>query len=526
MSILYSSVSQSMAKTANVRRIGGVNKSQALPAGQQAGQVYLGTYRALNSTYPANMFSSAQKVTSLIPKIDFIKHLLLKIDHAVAGAPVTLVHSNYWFRQKDLRDSASGRIIQTQYDDSAQANMLNRLSAGREKAIMKTANIESAANGKYGLTKELPVGVHTFYVPVLASVFENWGGLYLNDLEGDLALDITTPSTIIASGAGTITTTITFMVEGADLNEADQKFYRDLYSRHAAECQFLMPVRTEFYSKVLTAGSANNYLPLNNVDGLCAYQMLMVRPVGTTGVNAGFAQWKLLNLGDYNGAAIDLVSSSGQSIWGKGAAIPTRYTRQHHSVDQFDNDWVSQKPVYFLNYSDSMNAALAGRIQGGYKFTSNDGDQIRLTLPSAPTSEVQTITFSSAPTATGYYSFRFRGEHSASILANSSVAIMKATIENMKSFSSKFVTVVCSGVASAGTSFSVTFTDPEGTLVEGDLLEVQTHDGLACSATTARTVAGLPGLATGSYDIAVYSYIYQVAGYTGKKLVSQLLLTQ
>jgi hypothetical protein len=102
---------------------------------------------------------------------------------------------------------------------------------------------------------------------------------------------------------------------------------------------------------------------------------------------------------------------------------------------------------------------------------------------------------------------------------------MKATIENMRSFSSKFVTVTCSAVASAGTSFSVTFTDPEGTMTDSDLLEVVGHDGLACSATTTRTVAGLPGLATGSYDIQVYSYIFQVAGYTGRKLVSQLLLT-
>jgi hypothetical protein len=172
-----------------------------------------------------------------------------------------------------------------------------------------------------------------------------------------------------------------------------------------------------------------------------------------------------------------------------------------------------------------MNGALAGRISGARKFSSTDGDQIRITLPAAPTSEVQQITFSSIPTATGYYSFRFRGEHSATIVANSSVAVMKSTIENMKSFSSKFVTVTCSAVASAGLSFTVTFTDPEGTMVEGDLLEVVGHDAIAATASTTRSVAGLPGLATGTYDIAVYSYIYQIAGYTGKKLVSQLLLT-
>jgi hypothetical protein len=102
--------------------------------------------------------------------------------------------------------------------------------------------------------------------------------------------------------------------------------------------------------------------------------MLMIRPTGTVGVNTNFAQWKLLNMGDYNGASIDLVSNSGQSIWGVDSAIPTRYIRQHHSVDNMDNDWVSHKPVYFINYSDSMNAALAGRISGGRRFSATDKD--------------------------------------------------------------------------------------------------------------------------------------------------------
>ena len=62
-------------------------------------------------------------------------------------------------------------------------------------------------------------------------------------------------------------------------------------------------------------------------------------------------------------------------------------------------------------------------------------------------------------------------------------------------------------------------------MTDGDLLEVVAHDGIAASVSTARTVAGLPGLATGAYDIFVYSYVFNVAGYTGKKLVSQLLLT-
>jgi hypothetical protein len=306
MSISYSSITTPYVKTKNERRIGGMNKSQVVPYGQHERSVFLTTYRTLNSTFPSTLFAQAQKVSSLIPKVDFVKHMLLKVDVAVAAAPVGLVPANYFFREIALRDSTSGKVIQMQYDDVAHANMLNRCSAGRERSLFRTNNIEFSAAGKYGLAKQLPIGVHTFYIPLLTSVFENFGGLYLNDMEGDLVLDLTTPSTIIATGAGTISATVSFMVEGAVLSDKDVFDYKDRYRLHAAECNFLMPVRTEFPNKTLTAASSNNTLVLNNVDGLCAYQMMMVRPTGTIGNNAGFATWKMLNIGDSNNAGIDL----------------------------------------------------------------------------------------------------------------------------------------------------------------------------------------------------------------------------
>jgi len=503
------------------RRIGVTSKCQILPYGQHEAKVFLPTVRTLSSTFPSTVFASAGKASSLIPKIDYIKHLLLKVDISVTAAPVTLVHSSYWFRQQDLRHSSTGQVIQSHYDDSAEMNLLNRCSAAKQRALFKTVAIESDGVAKYGLTKPLPIGTHTFYVPLLTSVFENFGGLFLQDLEGDLALDLTTPSTIIASGAGAISASISFVVEGADLSDADATIFRSRYKAHAAECQFLEPVRTEFYSKQLTAGSSNNDLKLDNVNGLCAYQAVIVRPTGSYGQNAAFAQWRMLNLGDANGAGIDLVTSSGKSLWGNGSPVPCRHIRQHQSIDNFDNDWVAHKPCYFLNYSDSMNAALGGRIQGGYKFVGQSGDQIRLSLPAAPVAEVHTVSFFGTPSS-GFYRFRFRGEDSVELPVSASAAVMKTAIETMRGVSSKFLTVTCSGAASAGVSFTITITDPEGTL-DGDLIEVVSN-GLGLTPSTMRTTAGIAGLATGAYDIFVYSFMFHQAGYSNNKLSSQLLM--
>ena len=526
MSLRFTSLKENYGESGQTKRVVGANgipreKKQLLPTFQRDGRVYMPTVRQLASRFPSTLFSQASTVTDLIPNIDYIDHMCLRVDLTVTVAPVAVVSTNYWFRQLDLKTAGNGNIIQTQYADTMQANFLNRVPLSAEKALFKTACIESDTNGKYGVAKLLPVGTHTFYIPLLTTVFENFGGLFLNDLDGFLQLSVTTPSTIIASGSGSVSAAISYIVEGAHLTAGDIAVYRNRYNLAAAEAQFLQPILTPFYGVQLTAG-ANNHLKLDNVNGLCAFQMLMVRPVGQKDQNAAYAQWQLLNIGDSNGAAIDLVDNGGQSIWGNGQAVPTRYMRQHLSVEHFPNGWASEKPAYFINYCEKINQALRGKVEGARAFDSSKGDQIRLVLPPAPVQEVQTVTFSITPQATGFYSFSYKGEQSAQIAGNASTATMQSTLQAMKSFASKYITVTCSAAASAGASFTITFTDPEGELT-GDLVQLVCHDGMVASASTARTTAAIPGLASGSYDVSVYSYVYQVARYNGRVLSSHLL---
>ncbi len=514
-----SSVAPDITKTA-LKRDG---KFQSLPSYQANGQVFTPSVRNLPSEYPSTIFNAAQKYISKIPRIDNIDHLLLRIQLTLSNVttPMVLTPVNYWFRETSLRQGAEADLIQTQYDDSNQANLLTVCTAGRERAIFKTANMEYTTNGKYGVTKPLLAGTYTYWVPVLSSVFAALQGVYLDNLVGDLYLDLTTSSTIVASGAGTITANISFDVEGVrHLSAWDKQEYTNLYKQTAFEAQYLQPFRSEFLNTTLTAGNVNN-LTLDTVDGLCSHQMILIRPTGCYSNNAGFASWKLLNVGDSNGASLDLVSSSGESYI--GGARPTRFIRQHQAIDNMDNEFWSVIPAYHLVYCDNIRAALSGMVKGARWFKSQNRDQIRLTLPAAPVSEVQTITFSAVPAAGGFYAFSYKGDMSAQLPVNASPATMQAAIQAMKTFAARYITVTCSASASAGTSFTVTFTDPQGEFV-GDLLEVLSHDGLAASASTARTVAAVPGLVSGQYDVVVYSYIYRVACYNGTKLRTKLML--
>ena len=152
-----------------------------------------------------------------------------------------------------------------------------------------------------------------------------------------------------------------------------------------------------------------------------------------------------------------------------------------------------------------------------------DNESIALTLPIAPTQEVQTITFSAIPSSSGSYRFSFRGELSASLTASATPAAMAAALQAIKSLASQFVTVVVSASASAGLSFTMTFTHPASAGLEGDLVSVVT-DGLGAVAISARTVAGTAGLSSGLYDVLIYTYVFRTGSYVNGKLRSDLYL--
>lgn len=489
------------------------NRLQVLARGKEPGKLYVPRYSWLPSQFPTDWMTAnlGTTIVSTIPKVDHMEGIILRLAVVVTGGSVVLPATELMFDQVDLYDPNSGAStpVQTQYDLTAFINLCLQADASQQRAIFKTSNIESEGQAKYGQTKPLPAGTHYFYMPLFTFI-HNFGpdGVFIQDMKDELKLNLKVSDVIPISGAGSIAScTISFGIEGHLLSPRDREAFRYQYRTMAPQGFFLHPHRSS-KQVALVCGSSENYLSMSDVRGPVSHQIVLVRPLGVTNANNGKLFW--YNIGDAANASMEMLDIEGNSITGN---MPTRFLRQHEST-MFPNDFISSKPCYVVSYCHSVNAALKGKIDGGRYFQNQSGDRLRLTLPAAATQEVQTLTQSATPAAGGFYQFRFRGEHSATLAGNASVLDMKAAFEALPGALAHNLTVTFSAVASAGGSFTATFSDPEGVLT-GDLLEIVPLDAFAASSSTARTTAGIPGLpADGTYQVDVYSFVYRTADFT------------
>jgi hypothetical protein len=508
-------------------QVGGRTESRqiSIPYQSATHQIFLPTHRLLPAdNVNPGFFSSTspQRITIRRGDIDSVKHLHAKFTINVVGTPVVLAQLPLWFSQIDLRTSSDNALIATMFGDTMMANLLTMVSIGRQKGLFKTLNIDSTTPGYLGNTNALAPGTYIFYLPLFVnSVIGNFSGLMLTDSTADLLFDFT-PANPIVSGTGSVVLqNFQFCIESAKLENSDLQIYRNRYKQYSTECVFLDPIITAFTGKTLNAG-AITYLNLLPLTGLCSHQMVIVQPVGSINNNAGNASFNYLNVGDNEGAALDLVDVNGNSMWGNGAPVGTKFIRTHLAADNSDNAFLTTKPVYNLTYCDNICRALQGEVKGAYRFIATNV-QLALTLPAAPAQEVQTISFTQACNSAGSFRFSFRGELSTELVITSTPAQMVASLQGLKSFASQFVTVTAvSSSFNVSPTVSFTFATPATSGLEGDLVTLVT-DGCGGPAATTRTVAGTAGIATGVYDVLVYSYLYKSGSFVEGKLRSDLM---
>jgi hypothetical protein len=526
--MIHSSITSNLCAQGSRRiQVGGRTETRqiSIPCQSASHQIFLPTHRLLpaDNVNPAFFSStSPQRITIRRGDIDSVKHLHAKFTINVTGAPVVLAQLPFWFSQIDLRTSSDNALIATMFGDTMMANLLTMVSIGRQKGLFKTLNIDSTTPGYLGNTNALAPGTYIFYLPLFVnSVIGNFSGLMLTDSTADLLFDFT-PTNPIVSGTGSVVLqNFQFCVESAKLESADLQVYRNRYKQYSTECVFLDPIITSFTGKTLNAG-AITYLNLLPLTGLCSHQMVIVRPVGSINSNVGNASFNYLNVGDAEGAALDLVDVNGNSMWGNGAPVGTKFIRTHLAADNSDNAFLTTKPAYVLNYCDNVCRALQGEVKGAYRFIATNV-QLALTLPAAPVQEVQTVNFAQVCNSTGSFRFSFRGELSAELISTASPAVISATLGAMKTFASQFITVVASQSVANNQVVVLTFSTPATSGLEGDLVTLVT-DGLGGGpAITSRTVSGTAGIATGVYDVLVYSYLYKCGSFVEGKLRSDLM---
>ena len=165
-------------------------KFAAVPVGKDLIRMNEPVIQYYSTTFTTDMLSGSNTAAQVvaIKRISdlLVRHMYLRIALVVATNPVTLVPCQRWFEQLDFSDPKDmSHPFQTQFDDTLLTNLLLSTPEWQQSGVFKTNNIESGVTGKYSNAKELPVGTHYFYIPLLKSVIDQFGGLYLGEIDGD-----------------------------------------------------------------------------------------------------------------------------------------------------------------------------------------------------------------------------------------------------------------------------------------------------------------------------------------------------
>jgi hypothetical protein len=519
MSLSYTSLTAKPVPAGVIRdvNINGIAKklTVALPASQVKSVVHFPQRRTMNMSAPSNAFSgTSQPFVVTIKRGDLNKlgHIKARIGLQIAGGNAVTCPTTHLFDRITVSTASDNKQICINYPDAMLTNLLCRYSKGRQRSLFADLNIDGSEDGFMGAGPNRAPGIYYFLLPLYFNgFFENFD-LWLGESKADLNFTFTPAQNVVVSGAGTVSlSSLQFVIENDRLSATDVQEYTTLYNSYSCECNFLEPhiIRE---SRTLTAGTVN-YIDMTPVNGLASHHTIMVRAIGSS--NVGNTSMRYYNLGDNEGAAIDLVDSSQQSMYGAGSAVPTRYIRSS-TTDSMDSDWMLNSPVYMLSYADNFSKSLSGIIDGAYRFVGAK-DQIALVLPPAGVSEVQSI-LPAAAIASGNYRFMFQGQLSAELAYNATPAQMAAAFAAIKTAACRFLTCVFSQALSTGGAVTCTFTHPQTSGLSGDLLQI-VGNGIASCATTI-TTPGTAGIATGQYDVAVYTYLYKRASYNSGTLRS------
>ena len=200
---------------------------------------------------------------------------------------------------------------------------------------------------------------------------------------------------------------------------------------------------------------------------MASHAVLIVRAAGATNTSNGLS--KFYNLGDGDGATIDIQTASSTSILGAGTALPLSHLRNEWWCKSFNSSFGCDKPFYVIPFCDKVPKAYKGEVEGYLPFT-GDSKKLVLNLPTAGTSEVHTFT-PSGIASQGYYRFSWKGEVSANLAYNATAATMAIAFEAMRSVQAKSITVTFSGPAT-GANFTATYTCPETRGMQNEAVQV------------------------------------------------------
>jgi hypothetical protein len=462
-------------------------------------------YSSQSDTLPAALFQSSSKGRFVLEAgcAHRIREMTLAISVTVTGGAARLAPVPLWFDRIEFRADGGSNLVSTIYGDVLLASLAS-IDKERLPEVLRGANLSED-------WKPLPSWAqnttHTFHLPLVGSWIDAaniaWG-----HQKGDMHIEFHSNVPIV-SGAGTVVLNSLDLILSSQL---PSKIDQDTNVRLASDgsvraAKFLSGHIQTFPSQTLTAGNSHK-IKLDSFKGECAYLLLAIRDIGATNTANGLQRAKSLN-----GATIDLLTPSSQSILGRGTAISVDFLKRVVYPTVFPNVWIQKSNWYIVPFCDSVLAAIGGsQGHGYYTFEPNGASPyLEFGIPAAAVSAVDTVTMSA--NAAGFYRLSYKGHHTAPLAHTANVATIKAALEalpSMRDADGNPITVVASGGFNGGTR-TITYTS-DGYLSPDDLIQFTTLNGDAVRGTTTRTTQGKEGWiasATNNYDITIYAMLYR-----------------
>lgn len=449
-------------------------------------------------------FEAKFNSVDVVKKIDFEGKLV------VTSASVGILPFNFCWDKIEIHCNNVEGQQQVIYND--ESNFALQSLPEKERKYRE----KQAWYGDRGFLKErnLPVGTHYLKFSIPTNFLERYGGhTYGID---SILFRIYFRSDIVTSGSVSNISLSAFNlnIECAKLSDYDRSMELALHSKFPTRHVFVEPQRVS--EKNLTwAASTQHNIRLDGLNGCCPFMVAVLKNGTSPGASSG-------NLCKYvhpgNDCTVDIVNSSGTSLYGLGNAVKVSVLRdyfiQNFPYSDFNKGQYQQ--MLLIPFCDDVQSAWSGNMEGGYfKFNGNNDYQLRVTTGSAATSEVHTFTLTNAANDSGFYRLALpNGEVTDSLAYNDSVSVMKAAVEALPYFKKTGITATFSGTAEA--SFTLTLTggsilDDLGGAVK-IICDSLNDGGVAEDASSSVTTVGIAGSPVGSsYSLEIYGFMYKEA---------------
>lgn len=428
-----------------------------------------------------------------------VESVVLRFKIKMTGADDELAPVPYWFDRVEIYDRKSGEEIGRLYSD-ALYTLLNLIEQEHinnwkdlinydSKTYTESRKVHAVNNEEY------------YYLPLVASVFE---GMHLDmtSIKGDIEFRLH-PRNPVINGTGTPE-----LLEVAGLYETDMTdsqsdhAYRQFLKAHVPVHQYLDSQQYIETGIVMNASTKYEF-NLDQFNHASACLLAVIRPANVSNINNNYQNYVDL----YNGS-IDLVSTTGESIYGKGRAIPANYLRKIIAPQYVESEMFEHAAIYPLIFGDLQKAAV-GSIEGYFRFN-GEKNRIAITTPANGTNASLTLA-QSAVADGGSIAFFYKGDHT-NVAYNATTAQIEQAINALSSVRKE--RLVCSAVDDFADANDVvlTLTKKNGQAKKLDepikYVSQLTNAGSPITITPT-VVSGQDGWSNGTFDVSIYSLYFK-----------------